>query len=100
MSEPDRIERFQGTSRALVAEFDEMRTRAEEVMAALARTRAWLVGIAPGVGLLDGEPAGSPDAVEASVSTLLGLDELDAARRRLLAALADPMDDVPRPELT
>jgi len=39
---------------------------------------------------------GSVDAFDAALEQQLGFDRLEAARRRLLDALADPWDDVRR----
>lgn len=97
MDDVDRVGRIQATSRDLVESLDEMTDRAHEMMAALRRARAWIIDVSAEIARDEHDPT-SPDVVESEVTAALGLDDVDAARRRLLAALADPMDDVPRPE--
>lgn len=97
VSEPDRIERIRATSRALVAELDEVTTRAEEVMASLRTLQAWILDVSLEISRSERDPT-SPDVIESEVTAALGLDDVDAARRRVIAALSDPMDDVPRPD--
>lgn len=68
----------------------------EGLMPKLRKAREALSGSAPGSAHVTGYE-GSIDALDAGIGEGFGFGRVDRARLRIIAALKEPLDDVPRP---